>query len=195
MAKNPIRGKTKTRLATTVGEEKAMEVYRDLLDHTSKVACSLEEITRFVFYSDYIERADMFADKDFRKYVQCNGDLGTRMEYAFSIPFKNEYRKVVIIGTDCIDLNSDIIRNAFESLDKNDFVIGPAKDGGYYLLGMKKWNRWVFKDKPWSTERLYELTTGEMRTKGASIFELEMLSDIDTLEDLQSSSLASKFSN
>lgn len=189
MAKNPDKGKVKTRLAADVGEEKALQVYKALLTHTSDITSSLAEATRFVFYGERIDRGDMFDNNVFRKYVQCNGDLGTRMDYAFSIPFKNEFKKVVIIGADCAELTTAHLSEAFEQLDSHDFVIGPAKDGGYYLLGMKRWNRWILESKPWSTKKLLAVTLKDMRDHNATCFMLPELPDIDTLDDLQNSPL------
>lgn len=195
MIKNPVKGKVKTRLAKDIGEEKALLVYNTLLQHTYKVITEIQ-CDRFIFYSDIIDRKDQFTNNDFKKYVQCDGDLGVRMEYAFSIPFKNEYHKVVMIGADCYDLTALQIQNAFDALDNNDFVIGPAKDGGYYLIGMKKWNRWIFKDKPWSTENLLNETLNDITNHNASVFQLDQLSDIDTIVDLKSNSeLSSQFLN
>lgn len=187
MAKNPDLGKVKTRLAVDVGDEKALKVYKALLAHTADIASAIDEATRFVFYGERIDRGDMFDDKSFRKYVQCNGDLGTRMDYAFSIPFKNEFKKVVIIGTDCAELTTAHLSEAFEQLDSHDFVVGPAADGGYYLLGMKRWNRWILESKPWSAENLLAVTLKDMDDHNASYFILSELSDIDTIDDLKNS--------
>ncbi|MBK6730018.1 MAG: TIGR04282 family arsenosugar biosynthesis glycosyltransferase [Bacteroidetes bacterium] len=183
MIKNPVKGKVKTRLTKDIGEEQALFVYNKLLQHTCKVASEIQ-VDRFVFYSDIIDRKDQFINDGFKKYVQCDGDLGVRMEYAFSIPFKNEYHKVVMIGADCYDLTSLQIQNAFDALDNNDFVIGPAKDGGYYLIGMKKWNRWIFRDKPWSTEKLLAETRNAIQENNGKLFLLDPLTDIDTITEL-----------
>lgn len=195
MIKNPVKGKVKTRLAKDIGEEQALLVYNKLLDHTCKIASEIQ-VDRFVFYSENIDRKDQFNTTNFKKYVQCDGDLGVRMEYAFSIPFKNEYHKVVMIGADCFDLTSSTIQKAFDALDNHDFVIGPAKDGGYYLIGMKKWNRWIFKDKAWSTMELLHQTQQDITNHNATVYQLELLSDIDIIEDLKNNSeLSSQFLN
>ena len=184
MIKNPVLGKVKTRLAKDIGDEKALAVYYELLHHTDTVA---KEITadKFVFYSDVINRNDLFANNLYKKYVQCHGDLGVRMDYAFSIPFKNEYKKVVMIGSDCFDIISTHINRAFEELENNDFTIGPASDGGYYLIGMKKWNRWILQNKNWSTDQLFNETKTEILNNNGKLFELEQLNDIDLIEDIK----------
>lgn len=183
MLKNPVLGKVKTRLAKDAGDVKALEIYEKLLEHTKNIVQHLPA-HKFLFYSDTVERNDLFSNTEYKKYTQCSGSLGERMEYAFSIPFKNEYKHVVMIGADCYELQTHHIEEAFEKLQHHDFVFGPAKDGGYYLLAMKKWNRWVFRDKNWSTETLYSETKKEILQKGATLAELEMLSDIDTVKDL-----------
>ena len=109
---------------------------------------------KFLFYDHVVERNDIFPNSTYKKYTQCNGDLGVRMDYAFSIPFKNEYKKVVMIGSDCYALTAEHLAKAFEALDHHDFVIGPAHDGGYYLIGMKKWNRWILENKSWSQHKI-----------------------------------------
>ena len=184
MIKNPVAGKVKTRLAADIGEKAALNVYNQLLQHTHHVAKTVN-CHRFVFYSDVIERSDLFDQSDFRKYTQCSGDLGTRMDYAFSIPFKNEYKKVVMIGSDFFALDPSHITDAFNGLDQHDFVLGPAEDGGYYLIGMKKWHRWIFQNKQWSTSHLLQETQHDIINRNHSLQALEQLIDIDTVADAQ----------
>lgn len=183
MIRNPVKGKVKTRLAKDIGEETALDIYNKLLSYTNAVASEVQT-DRFLFYSDVISRSDIFDNSTYKKYVQCNGNLGIRMDYAFSIPFKNEYRKVVMIGSDCPGLTAKHIEQAFVALEENDFVIGPASDGGYYLIGMHKWNRWIFENKNWSTRTLLEETKKDIQSRNGKLTELEILSDIDTVSDL-----------
>ena len=92
-----------------------------------------------------------------------------------------------MIGADCYDITQQHIEQAFEALaNNNDFVIGPANDGGYYLIGMKKWNRWVLENKNWSTATLFEETKNDILSRNGKLFELPTLSDIDTIADIQS---------
>jgi rSAM/selenodomain-associated transferase 1 len=152
--------------------------------HTQEVAKQVA-VDRFLFYSDVIERNDMFDNQLYKKYVQCSGDLGMKMDYAFSIPFKDEYKRVVMIGSDCYEIGPHHIETAFTQLQQHDFVIGPATDGGYYLIGMKKWNRWIFQGKSWSASTLFEETKNEIIAKNGKLFELEPLTDVDTARDLE----------
>ncbi|MBC8046869.1 MAG: TIGR04282 family arsenosugar biosynthesis glycosyltransferase [Fimbriimonadaceae bacterium] len=183
MLKNPVKGKVKTRLAKDVGDEKALEIYLKLLEHTKNITENIPA-DKFLFYSDIVERNDLFSNSIYKKYTQCSGELGVRMDYAFSIPFKNEYKNVVMIGADCYELQPRHIEEAFDKLSDHDFVIGPAKDGGYYLIAMKKWSRWMFQNKNWSTESLFTETKNEIISNNGKLFELEILNDVDTVEDL-----------
>ena len=102
---------------------------------------------------------------------------------AFSEAFSNKYDKVAIIGSDLFDLNPNHINEAFEELNNNDIVIGPAHDGGYYLLGMKSIYSQVFKNKDWGTSTVFNDTIKDL--KNESIHLLETLNDIDVYDDLK----------
>lgn len=182
-AKNPVLGTAKTRLAASVGNEKALEIYQFLLQHTANIAAASDSDKR-VFYSSHIESDDAFAGKKFSKAVQIQGDLGEKMFAGFQTAFADHYNRVVIIGSDCYELSSSILNQAFEALLSNDFVIGPAKDGGYYLLGMRQLEPTIFQHKTWSHEGLYQATLKDFKTLNARFVELPILSDVDYLEDL-----------
>ncbi len=181
-ARNPVLGKVKTRLAASIGNEKALEIYKALLAYTadicSKVACS-----RFVFYADSISKKDTWDDDLFVKFQQRGEDLGERMEHAFELLLQQGYKKVLIIGTDCFELNSGIIEQAFESLEHSDAVIGPSADGGYYLLGIKKIYPFLFADKAWSTDQVLLATINNFTEHQISYVPLPVLNDIDTEAD------------
>ena len=156
-AKIPEAGKVKTRLAATIGNEAALEVYKQLLILTASVTIGLP-MDKFVFYSDHIIHQDTWEEKFFSKRVQLGKDLGQKMDNAFEDLFERGYSKIVIIGTDCPELNAGIITNAFTFLDTRDVVIGPAQDGGYYLLGMNQSHTTLFQDIPWSTSSVLKET-------------------------------------
>ncbi|MEO6683809.1 MAG: TIGR04282 family arsenosugar biosynthesis glycosyltransferase [Ginsengibacter sp.] len=181
--KNPQLGFVKTRLARTVGNEKALAIYKELLSHTVLITRSLP-IEKSVFYSDYIED-DLWESSLFQKNIQDGDNLGVRMRNAFKISFAAGYAKVVIIGTDCFELTSEIIMQAFAVLEYNDIVIGPATDGGYYLLGMKKEFSPLFKNISWSTPEVLNQTIEICRNHSLFWFLLPELSDIDDEEDLK----------
>ncbi len=179
--KNPKLGKVKTRLAKTVGDEKALAIYKALMEHTRKIAETLP-VNRRLFYSQFINESDKWSRKKFHKELQIEADLGMKMATAFHTVFKTN-EKVVIIGSDCASLTPEIVENAFEQLDKYPFVIGPAMDGGYYLLGMNQFTPEVFSDIAWSTETVCSTTIERIENLGKTYFLLPELSDIDYEED------------
>lgn len=183
--KNPALGKVKTRLAATLGDEKALEIYERLLVHTRQV-CEKVGTDRLLFYSSYINEDDDWDTKEFRKFVQVGSDLGARMRGAFEEAFERYgYEKVVIIGSDCADLTEDTITAAFQQLEHHDMVIGPSNDGGYYLLGMNRLFTPVFEDKKWSTSSVLEDTVMDIENAGMTCYILPELTDIDTEDDLR----------
>ena len=192
--KNPVYGKVKTRLAKTVGNDKALEVYLKLLDHT-------HDVTRYVvhdrslYYSDFIDDDDMWGNNDYAKYLQEGNDLGERMLHAFKQTIGQGYDKAVLIGSDCPEITGDHIDRAFEELDTNDVVLGPAKDGGYYLIGMKKVMESLFKDKEWSTENVLLDTVSDLQKQSKTMAFLETLTDLDTDEELILLEKLNKFHN
>ncbi|MCB9236035.1 MAG: TIGR04282 family arsenosugar biosynthesis glycosyltransferase [Bacteroidia bacterium] len=181
--KNPELGKVKTRLARTLGEEKALQVYRFLLDHTREVAREVG-VDRAVFYSSFADENDSWGEEFFQKYVQEGDDLGERMENAFAKAFAMGYKSVVIIGSDCLELSSQHLNDAFAALIDHDTVVGPARDGGYYLLGMNKIHPEFFLDKQWSTDSVLPNTLRNILELKLSHVLLAELSDVDFEEDL-----------
>ena len=187
-AKNLVHGKVKTRLAATVGHDRALAVYTKLLEHTAAVTVHLP-VDKFVFYSDYIDHKDCWDENSFQKRIQNGSDLGDKMCDAFAYAFNEGYNKVIIIGTDCMELETAIITNAFESLNRYDAVIGPAKDGGYYLLGIKKLHAAIFENIEWSTNAVFEKTIAIFKQLNLTYCCLKKLSDVDVEKDLQHTNL------
>ena len=182
--KNPALGKVKTRLAKTVGDEKALDIYLELTEITRKNAKILRGVNRHVFYSDFYNRDDEWSNTAFQKQVQSGDDLGERMFNAFStILTSNE--KAVIIGSDCPTLTAEILENAFAALENHDFVVGPSTDGGYYLLGFGQQNLsdLVFKNVDWSTENVLPTTLKRLEEAEKSVFLLPELTDVDEEKD------------
>ena len=180
--RNPELGKCKTRLAKDIGDENALDIYKYLLQHTADVACKINA-SRYVFYSETINENDIWNNKHFYKKLQKGNNLGERMHNAFKKLFKLNYDKVIIIGSDLLDLNASIIENAFKQLDHNDITIGPAVDGGYYLLGMKKLHSTLFNITDWGTDTVYKQTVSKLNHN--SVYVLKTLNDIDYMEDLK----------
>lgn len=181
--RNPELGKVKTRLAKTIGVERALAVYMDLLQHTYSVTKNIA-CDKFVFYDTNLTKEDVWSD-GFIKRSQVGQDLGIRMQNAFQEVFDLGYKNCLIVGSDLFDLKTSIIENAFMYIQNNDVVIGPAEDGGYYLLGLKKVIPALFQNKNWGTETVFESTISDL--KKYKIHLLETLNDIDTIEDLEKS--------
>ncbi|MBT8393349.1 MAG: glycosyltransferase [Flavobacteriaceae bacterium] len=179
--RNPELGKVKTRLSKSIGDENALSIYKTLLKRTEKNVRDLN-CDKTVYYSVKIRENDIWDDSIYQKHQQHGLDLGERMQNAFINAFNKKYEKVAIIGSDLFDLNQNHINEAFKSLNKKDFVIGPAHDGGYYLLGMKSLNSHVFKNKDWGTSSVLRDTLADL--KGKSVYLLETLNDIDVYDDL-----------
>lgn len=177
--KNPVAGKVKTRLAATVGDEKALEIYLLLIDYTREI-CKNCKAEKNVFFSDFIDEKISFGNS----FVQQGADLGEKMKNAFRTMFDSGAKKVVIIGTDCAELTTEILDEAFLHLNNHDFVIGPAHDGGYYLLGMKSFFPEIFDGVLWSTDAVFTKTKEKIISSGKSLFLLSVLRDIDTEENL-----------
>ena len=181
--KNPELGKAKTRLAAGIGKEAALHVYKWLLERTKEISSGLSS-DKVVFYNDFIDYQDLWPNDIYQKALQIAGDLGQKMEAAFRWAFEVGYQKVCIIGSDCYDLTTEILETAFEKLENHNAVIGPSVDGGYYLLGMTQLNSSVFKNKDWSTSSVFDSTIESFISQNLNYFQLEILNDIDTKEDL-----------
>ncbi|RAJ13726.1 TIGR04282 family arsenosugar biosynthesis glycosyltransferase [Arenibacter echinorum] len=180
--RNPELGKCKTRLAATVGDEIALNIYKFLLDHTKNITQDLN-IGKWVYYSDDIWENDIWDKSFYEKKVQSGNDLGERMSNAFIDGFNAGYEKIIIIGSDMYDLNENDLLEAFHFLDQHDYVIGPAIDGGYYLLGMKVLSPALFKGKTWGTDTVLEATLQDLKNKNYSL--LAPKNDIDYFEDIK----------
>ncbi len=180
--RNPEIGKVKTRLAKTIGNKKALEIYTFLLKRTKEIATDVTA-DKTVFYSVKIRENDIWDATIFKKQQQLGEDLGERMQNAFENGFTSGYNKIIIIGSDLYDLTTETINLAFEKLNTNDVVIGPAEDGGYYLLGMKNLLQDVFRNKEWGTKSVRKNTLEDL--KGKKVHLLEMLNDVDVFEDIE----------
>jgi uncharacterized protein len=181
--RNPELGKVKTRLAKQIGDEQALQVYKELLQHTHTITADLD-YSKFVYYADSIAEKDLWESSLFEKKVQEGESLGDRMMLAFFELFQQGYSKIIIIGSDCPELTGFIIEDAFDKLDSSDVVIGPSSDGGYYLLGLTKLLPDLFKNKQWSTDTVLADTIQDTVSLRKSCSFLTELSDIDTAEDL-----------
>jgi len=188
--KNAIRGKVKTRLARSIGDEQALNIYIHLVRITERESLKLSNCEVHVYFTEK-EQSTFWPNN--KKFLQLGDDLGERMLDAFENGFNSGYKKIIGIGSDLPDLNAGIISEGLKALDLNDTVFGPAEDGGYYLLGMKKVIPEIFINKPWSDPSLLVTTMEDLKQNGCSYKLLLPLNDIDTIQDLKKSTIASKF--
>lgn len=188
--KNPELGKVKTRLAKTIGDENALEVYKFLINHTISITEELQ-VDKYVYYSENILENDNWKSDKFRKKLQKGSDLGERMKNALSEIFKMGYEMAIIIGSDMFDMEEQDLTTAFGALQSHDYIIGPAVDGGYYLLGMKEPTPELFEDKKWSTDTVLQDTLNNLRYKNHLV--LKERNDIDYYADIKDIDAFQKF--
>ena len=186
LTKNPEIGKVKTRIAATLGDSKALEIYKNLLLHTRQISVNLN-VDKFVFYSDKIVLNDVWQNNLFTKELQNGTDLGEKMIAAFETVFSQNYASVCIIGSDCYELNSSIIDDAFKLLQTKDCVIGPTFDGGYYLLGTNKLHYTLFQNIEFSTETVCDETVKICKSLNLSTAFTTKLHDVDTESEVPKS--------
>lgn len=171
----------KSRLAATMGNAKALKIYKELLRHTREVTIHIDA-RRHLFYSEDIRSDDEWLSSDYEKQLQASGDLGDKMRQAFETVLQSS-KKAIIIGSDCPQITPEHINNAIALLENHDIVIGPSLDGGYYLLGMKSLHIELFDDMTWSTDSVYSETIERITMKGLSYGTTETLSDVDHERD------------
>jgi uncharacterized protein len=181
--RHPQYGKVKTRLASTMGDEKALAIYKLLLAHTYSLVQN-STIPVYVYYTDDIVQDDLWQGEHIIKKKQQGTDLGKRMSNAFGEVFAAGHQKVIIIGSDCYELSPAEMIAAFNALEEKDAVIGPATDGGYYLLGLKKLIPAIFENIAWSTDTVKDETVKILHQKNYSVSLLQTLPDVDEEKDL-----------
>ena len=178
--KNPEKGKVKTRLAADVGEEKALKIYYDLLEFSKSLIYS--GLSTYIFHSPVLLQGLFWGGA--KNKLQAKGDLGLKMSTAIQEVLNDGNDKVCVIGSDCFEITQEHIKEAFKALDKNDLVFGPAKDGGYYLVGMDKLQNAIFEEMPWSQSDLLQTTLTKAKNLNLNYELLEELSDVDYVTDL-----------
>lgn len=179
--KNIKLGKVKTRLAKTVGDNAAFNVYKALVKVTEEASSKIN-IDKRIYFSDAVGEEKWPHDY---KAIQKGTDLGERMSNAFQDGFNDGYENVALIGSDLPNITHNIIQDGFKVLKDSEVVFGPAEDGGYYLIGMSKFHKCIFENKAWSTSMLLENTLKELKQKEIKVSLIETLNDIDTFEDLE----------
>ncbi len=165
-----------------MGDEQALAIYQFLLRHTVAVTKGLA-VTKQVHYSVKIRENDLWDATIYDKKQQRGTDLGIRMRHAFEQGFAEGYQNIIIIGSDLYDLTQEDLENAFLQLENHEAVIGPATDGGYYLLGFKKMVPTIFSHKEWGTDTVLQATLTDLKNYALAI--LEARNDVDYLEDIE----------
>lgn len=184
----PRRGTVKTRLAAALGADAALAVYRRLAEHTLATARELAGDGVAL----RVHHAPADAGEEVRAWLgdgpcylpQGGGSLGERMEEAFRLAFADGARRVVIVGSDLPGLSAGLLRRAFAALREREAVVGPARDGGYYLLGLARPVEGVFRRIRWSTPEVLPATLARLGAAGAETLLLEELADVDEVGDL-----------
>jgi rSAM/selenodomain-associated transferase 1 len=182
LTRNPELGKCKTRLAAKVGDKAALEIYQFLLQRTVSFTEHLR-VEKWVYYSEEIWQNDIWDNDRYQKKLQVGKDLGERMQNAFRDGFQAGFEKVIIIGSDMYHLEQADLEEAFSTLETHDYVIGPAEDGGYYLLGMKSLNQALFWNKQWGTDTVLADTMQDLKTESVAL--LNEKNDVDYYEDIK----------
>ena len=182
LTRNPELGKCKSRLAAKVGDQAALEIYNFLLDKTVSFTKDLK-VEKWVYYSETIWMDDIWDNKVYKKKLQVGNDLGERMMNAFDEGFKAGFENIIIIGSDMFHLDQTDLEAAFSKLMDHDFVLGPAEDGGYYLLGMKSLKKELFQNKEWGTNTVLADTLSDIKDEKFVL--LDEKNDVDYYEDIK----------
>lgn len=184
----PEPGTTKTRLIPALGARGAAELHRQLAEGTLSQAIQLQASTSISlevrFTGGTTSQMQEWLGVDLAYRLQGNGDLGERMSQALNEAFQSGIQQAVIIGTDCPSLDEVLLAKAFDQLHQHDLVLGPAEDGGYYLIGLRCVYPELFTDIDWGSDRVFEQTIAIAQHLNLSIATLPKLPDIDRPEDL-----------
>ncbi len=183
-AKNPVLGKVKSRLAKSIGFYNSFLVYKELLYKTHEVIKDID-IPKLVCYSDFVDHNDLWENDIYQKIQQKGDDIGIRMRNAFKEAFNQAYKRIVLIGSDIINLKPGIIYEAFNTLNESDVVFGPAKDGGYYLLGMNTLHEGLFHNISWGSNKVFIQSLNNCLSLDLKTKLVKELSDLDRVEDFQ----------
>jgi rSAM/selenodomain-associated transferase 1 len=185
--KYPKPGRVKTRLAAALGDEAAAALYRALTEEVLRATVPRAgEYETLVFFDPPEAAAEMRAWlPGVRLRPQSGGDVGERMAAAFARAFERGPRRVAIIGTDVPALTRQTITEALAGLDEADVVVGPAEDGGYYLLALREPHPELFEHVAWSSPAVLEETLARAAAAGLRVRQLVRLRDVDTITDLR----------
>ena len=186
-ARPPVPGRVKTRLSPALPEALVAELYQAMLGDTFSAAADAPADERVLYWaSDEGGAPDLQAPAGFVVRQQRGADLGARLAAAFTELLAAPEDRAVIIGADCPDLDPAAIRDSISALESHDLVLGPARDGGYYLIGLRVRAPSLFEGVAWGTARVRGVTLARAADAGLRVAELPELADLDTPEDLVS---------
>ena len=179
-------GEVKTRLAKTIGNSQAAEIYKHFICNTLERTTAIASRHTLVVTPE--RRLPEFLDitpDGWSLETQSDGDLGERISAYFNLAFEHQFKKVLLVGSDSPTIPTEIIKQAFEELDHFDCVIGPSRDSGYYLIGLRDFQPGIFEDIQWSTDLVFEQTMARAAALKLSVSTLATWYDVDTIEDLK----------
>jgi uncharacterized protein len=184
----PEPGKAKTRLIPALGDVAAADLHRQMTEQTLDRVKLLQQShpvgVEVWFAGGDRDRMQTWLGADLQYQLQPEGDLGSRMAQAFQVGFDRGVKASIIVGTDCPELTVEILTAAFQALQQTDLVLGPATDGGYYLIGLRRSAPELFESIAWSTDRVFQQTVDIASKLNLSLSCLPMLADVDRPEDL-----------
>jgi rSAM/selenodomain-associated transferase 1 len=188
--KYPEPGQVKSRLALTLGDRKAAQVYKSV---TEELISAVVPSSSDTVYDMAVAYSPADAAQDMRTWLrsgiqlmpQSGANLGERLQNAFAAGFADGYARIIIIGSDCPAVTRELVRDALHRLKIHEVVIGPAADGGYYLIGLSRSAPELFTNIDWSTEHVFDQTIEKCDRLGLAYTLLPPLRDIDRPEDLE----------
>lgn len=183
--RTPEYGKVKKRLASEIGPERALAIFKKMLSATIEKALLLDNVDIYGFYDGKFPEDIALRFKKVILIPQRGKDLGEKLYNAASYLHKKLYRKITLIGSDSPDLPSKYITEAFSRLNYFDVIIGPSEDGGYYLIGMKRPLDTIFRDTPWGSPDVLKRTISKVVRENLSYYLLPPWYDIDDLKTLK----------
>lgn len=183
-AKSPNKSPVKTRLSRHLSDARRLALYIHLLETTISKLRDVQGVDTFISYAPRDDEA-YFARFGLRMFPQSRGDLGLRMHSALAEVLGRGYKKAVLVGVDIPELSRAQVLGAVDALSRGDVVFGPARDGGYYLVGVRMPVRELFEGIEWSAETTLRQSLERASALGLRCLEIEALDDIDTVEDLE----------
>lgn len=184
----PQPGKTKTRLIPALGVEGATNLQRQMTEFTLSKVKKFQESAAISFEIRFtggnLQLMQNWLGTELNYLLQGEGDLGKRMENSFFSAFNKGAQEVVIIGIDCPNLSAEVLAQAFEKINNCDLLLGPAVDGGYYLIGLKRAIGELFINIDWGTAKVLQQTVDIAQQLNLSVGYLPTLADVDRPEDL-----------